>query len=742
LSSGIDSDSIISRLVQLEAIPIQRLQKQQKEIQTKQNVYSQFRSKLSTFAQAAGSMNVADAFNPVNAGSSNMATAILTGSSAATAGTYNLQVSKLAQAQKVATSAKADTTTALGLTAGTIVVNGKALAIDETDSLRTIAQKMNSLGVGVTASLIDGGAGNAYLTLTSNTTGAANRIQLADLSGSVLSQLGMTSGTAGIREAVTKGAKSYALTSNSDPVKTALGATTGGAATFKINGVDVSVDLSTDSLQGIADKINAASTGATATVVSATKDGKTQYQLQITGTDTPTFTDGGNVLESLGILQKGYGNELVVAQDAAYKLDGVSLTSTTNTVTSAIPGATLTLLKANETTPETSTLSLTRDNNAIKGKVKGFADAYNELISFIRDASKFDTKTFDSGPLFGDSTAQQVESSLSGLLFNDVPGLDGAYKNLSSIGFKFDSDGKLTADDSVLNAAIAADPAAVGAVFRSTGSGSSEAIQYVSATSATKASGTSAYAVNITQLATKGNVSASVAQTLANASGERLTFSGSLFGGTPYVLNVDVGSSLADAVTKINTDSKLKDLVAAKIVDGKLVLDSRRYGSGGSFTVASNIAAGADNTGIGYGGGIAVTGLDVQGTINGQAATGAGQYLTANADTGNAAGLQIQYTGTTLGAIGDVKFRKGVGTQSNDMVGLFTDSVNGLLTATDKAMQDQIDSLGESITRLNTRLTDKQQELKQRFARMEEAISKVQAQGNQLASLAVRASSS
>jgi flagellar capping protein FliD len=95
-----------------------------------------------------------------------------------------------------------------------------------------------------------------------------------------------------------------------------------------------------------------------------------------------------------------------------------------------------------------------------------------------------------------------------------------------------------------------------------------------------------------------------------------------------------------------------------------------------------------------------------------------------------------------LGAIGDVKFRKGVGTLSNDMVGLFTDSVNGLLTATDKAMQDQIDSLGESITRLNTRLTDKQQELKQRFARMEEAISKVQAQGNQLASLAVRASSS
>lgn len=735
LSSGIDTESIISRLVQLEAIPIQRLQKQQQEIQNKQNVYGQFRNALSSFAQAAGSMNVADAFNPVTASSSKMDVAILSGTSAATAGTYNLQVSKLAQAQKVATAAKTDTTTALGLTAGTVILNGKAVDVDESDSLRTIAQKINALGVGVTASLIDGGEGNAYMTLTSATTGEANRIQLSDASGDVLTQLGMTSGTAAIRSTTTNGAKSFTFTSNSDTLKTALGASSLGASSFAINGVTVGFDYSTDSIQGVADKINAAATGASATVVTSTKDGKTLYQLEITGaSSTPTFDDPNGALQALGVLQKGYGNQLIPAQDATYKLDGVSLTSSTNTVTTAIPGATLTLVKANETTPETSTLTLARDNTAIKGKVKSFSDAYNNLVGFISNNSQFDKESFSSGVLFGDTTAQQVEATMSTMLFNDVPGLTGPYKNLAAIGFKFDSDGLLTADDATLNAAIAANPEAVGAVFRSTGAGSTDQIKYVSSTSATKASGTGSYPIEVTQIATKGVVTSNMAQATANTVSEKLTFSGGLFGSSPYVLNIDVGSTLLTTVDKINKDAKLKDLLSARIESGKLVVESRRYGASGSFSIASNIAAGTDNSGIGYGGGVTSNGLDITGTINGQAALGSGQFLTANADTGNASGLQVQYTGNTTGSVGSVSFRKGVGTQANDLVGSFTDAINGLLTTADKSMQSQIDGLTEKIKDLNERLTRKQDELKLRFARMEEAIAKVQSQGTSMSS--------
>jgi flagellar hook-associated protein 2 len=599
-----------------------------------------------------------------------------------------------------------------------------------------LAQKINDVSAGVTASLIDGGEGNAYLTLTSATTGSAQRIQLADLEGDTLEQLGLANGAESVRESVTNGGRSLAFTSSSDTVATLLGGMTVAATSFSINGTTIDVDLSSDNLQTIADKINGSGSGASATLVSSTKDNKTVYQLEITGDTPPTFADDNNVLKSLGVLQKGYGNQLVAAQNAEYKLDGVSLSSATNTVTTAIPGATLTLLKANETTPEKSTLALSRDNNAIKGKIKAFADAYNSVVSFIRDNSQFDADSFSSGPLFGDATARQVEANMGAMLFSNVPGLTGDYKNLSSVGFRFDNGGMLTADDATLNAAIAKDPAAVGALFRSTGVGSSDDIVYVSSTSASKASGVGSYSVDITQLATKGIGTAGIAQTSANATGEKLTFGGSLFGSTPYVLNIDVGSTLGQTVDKINNDAKLKSLVAAREDNGKLVIESRRFGTSGNFTVASNIAAAADNSGIGYGGIDFVAGVDVAGTINGQASTGSGQYLTANADSGDASGIQIQYTGTTLGPIGNVQFRKGVAVQSNDMVGVFTDAVNGILSLSDKALQTQLDDLNKSITSLNTRITEKQQELRERFAAMEDAIARVQSQGQGLAALA------
>lgn len=737
LASGIDTDSIISRLQSLASAPISRLKKQQAEIQQKQSVYSQFRSALSSFAQAAGSMNISDTFNPVTSSSSDMSVAVFTGSSAAKAGTYSLQVNKLAQAQKIATISQSSTSAALGLTAGTIVVNGKSVLVDETDTLTTLAQKINTVSAGVTASLIDGGSGNSYLTLTSALTGSAQRIQIADLEGTNAATLGLTDSSASVREAVTDGALSSKFSSNTDTVGKMLNTTSTGTKNFSINGVTVGVDLSTDTVQTVADKINAASTGASATVVTSTNNGTTTYQLQITGASgTPTFGDTDNVLHAMGVLQNGYGNQLVQAQNAQYKLDGVSLESSTNTITSVIPGATLTLLKADTaTTNATSTLSLSKDTNAIKSKIKGFSDAYNNLVGFISNYSQLDKTTFQTGPLFGDPTARQVQASMSTMLFTDVQGVTGDYRNLASIGFKFQEDGTLTADDATLNKVLASNPETVAALFQSTGVATGANLSYVSSTSATKASGTGTYDVTITQLATKGTATANVAQT-APSVGEKLTFGGGLFGSTSYVLNIDAGATLSQTIDKINQDSKLKDLVfATQDSDGKLQLSSKKFGTSGNFTIFSNIAAANNNSGVGYGGAVYANGVDIAGTINGQEATGTGQFLTAKSDTGKASGMQIQYTGTTLGSVGNIMFRKGVATQANEMVGAFTDGVNGLLSASDKTLQTQYDDVSKSIDRLNTRLTEQQNELKTKFAAMEQAIAAIQQQGSSLSAL-------
>ncbi|RYG85804.1 hypothetical protein EON77_04895, partial [bacterium] len=506
LSSGIDTDSIVSKLIQLEGAATTRLQKQQQVFKNKDAVYGSLLDKISTFAQSAGSLNVASAFNPVAATSSDTAVASITATADAPKGIFALKVSRLAQAQKIATTAQADTTSALNKT-GTFVVNGKSVTVDATDSLRSIAGKINELGVGVSASLIDGGSGAAYLTVAASATGAANKPQVADLNGNVLGSLGLFGANDDARTPITNGAASAAFASGTTPLGSALGGTVSGARSFTVGGTSVSVDLATDSLQSIADKINASGSGASATVAATSVNGATKYRLEITGASgAPALTDADGTLHALGVLQKSAGNELLAGQDAAYTLDGVALTSATNEIKGAIPGATITLLKADATTPKETSISLTRDTAAIKTKVNGFVQAANGALQYIKDASQFNKDTYDTGPLFGDPAARQFESGLATSLFRTIPNPGAKYTNLASIGFGLTKEGLLEADEAKFDAAMADRPDEVRKLFQSSGISSGPSLSYVSSTRDTPGSVGDGFDVNVTQIATKSSL--------------------------------------------------------------------------------------------------------------------------------------------------------------------------------------------------------------------------------------------
>ena len=743
LSSGIDSDGIIRRLIALESLPIQRMQAQQLRLQGKQGIYLQFKSRLTSLATSAGALNSESSFNPIATASSNTAVATISASSSAEIGTHQLEVSKLAQGHRISSSAQASASAALNLS-GQFVVNGKVVEVGASDSLAAIAQKINSADTDAQASVIDGGAGQAYLTISSAKSGTSGKVQVADLTGTIASSLGLVSGGTAVREAITNGAASYQFSSRSTVVATMMGATGLPAATITINGVDVALDYSTDSLDTIAAKINAApGINATASVRTIEVNGVSTYKLDIVGAgSTPTFTDENNYLTSIGILQQGYGTELVLAQNAEYKLDGISLTSETNSVTGVVAGATITLLKANATTPETTTLTLTRDDEDIKKRVRALKDAYNDIVDFIKQNSAFDKETFDSGALFGDPVAQQIEATIADLIMQPVEGITGDYTNLTQLGFGFDDDGKLTIDESKLSEVLAKAPDSVGALFRAKGTSSASALEYISSTPKTRPSGTLAYEVNITQLATKGLLTAAVGQTNANPANETLTFGGSVLGSSTYQLVLPTGSTQADTVALINSDSKLKDLVVASVDAGKLIITAKKFGTSGNFTVESNLAAAIDNSGIGtIGESSFVTGVDIAGTINGEAATGNGQFLTGNIGNAKTEGLQIQYSGTVIGMVGAITFTKGAASQINDQVGNFTDSVSGLLTTTDQSIQAQIDSITQNITSLEERLVRREQLLRRQFSAMENAIAQIQAQGSRLSALSVNLNS-
>jgi flagellar hook-associated protein 2 len=734
LASGMDTEGIISKLVSIQKQPIARLQQQQQKYLKQADVIAALKGQISNVAQSANSLLTADAFSAVIPSNSDSSVASLVMSGVGQAGNYTLSVSKLAQAQKISSGAQSSVSTALGQT-GQFTINGKLVSVDSTDSLSSVARKINDVSPGATASIINGGTGNAYLTITSSNSGISGKPQLSDLTGSFLSTIGVLGATENIRLPITNGAAGINFSSSSDIVGSSLGVTGLTAQTIKVNGVNVSINLQSDSLQAVADKINSASTGATASVVSVTEGVNTKYRLEITGASSPTFVDAGNTLATLGIVQKTASNELVAAQDASYKLDGVSLNSSTNTIEGVIPGGKITLLKADATTPPTTTLSIKSDTDAVANRIKSFTDSYNTSVKFITDNSQFDGDTYETGPLFGDPVARQFLSTMNSLLMSNIPGLTGNYKNLTDIGIRIDGTGSLSVDSSKLNTAIQTDSEGVRKLFQNFGSSSSSSVVYISGTSSTQPSSPSSYGVNITQVATKTQYVAATAKTSNNTSSETLTFSGNLIGSSSYNLTIDVGSNLQTIIDKINNDTKLKDLLTASNNSGKLQIDSKRFGSNGLFNVVSNQSPLGSNSGVGFNPGTLTNGLDVAGTINGESAMGVGQFLTGTKTDGKALGLQIQYSGMSTGNAGNITFTRGMSGIVNSALTMFTDIASGITVTTEKALRDQGELIKNQIDTINKRAAASITELRAKFSQMEQQISKVQQQGARLSQL-------
>ena len=734
LASGMDTEGIISKLVSIQKQPIARLQQQQQKYLKQADVIAALKGQISNVAQSANSLLTADAFSAVIPANSDSSVASLVMSGVGQAGNYTLSVSKLAQAQKISSGAQSSVSTALGQT-GQFTINGKLVSVDSTDSLSSVARKINDLSPGATASIINGGTGNAYLTITSSNSGISGKPQLSDLTGSFLSSIGVLGATENIRLPITNGAAGINFSSSSDNIGSSLGVTGLSAQTIKVNGVDVSINLQSDSLQAVADKINSASTGATASVVSVTEGVNTKYRLEITGASSPTFVDAGNTLATLGIVQKTASNELVAAQDASYKVDGVSLTSSTNTIEGVIPGGKITLLKADATTPPTTTLSIKSDTDAVANRIKSFTDSYNTAVKFITDNSQFDGDTYETGPLFGDPVARQFLSTMNSLLMSNIPGLTGNYKNFTDIGIRIDGTGSLSVDSSKLNTAIQTDSEGVRKLFQNFGSSSSSSVVYISGTSSTQPSSPSSYGVNITQVATKTQYVAATAKTSNNTTSETLTFSGNLIGSSSYNLTIDVGSNLQTIIDKINNDTKLKDLLTASNNSGKLQIDSKRFGSNGLFNVVSNQSPLGSNSGVGFNPGTLTNGLDVAGTINGESAMGVGQFLTGTKTDGKALGLQIQYSGTSTGNAGNITFTRGMSGIVNSALTMFTDIASGITVTTEKALRDQGELIKNQIDTINKRAAETITELRAKFSQMEQQISKVQQQGARLSQL-------
>lgn len=255
-----------------------------------------------------------------------------------------------------------------------------------------------------------------------------------------------------------------------------------GAAASAAISIDVTAG---DSLATIAASINAkqSTAGVTATVITT---GSTQQLLlrgnatgeqagfQITassGLEDLGYTATPAVLDGLGaVVTPAVYSGLTKTQsaaDASILIDGIAVTSATNTVADAVPGVTLNLL-AKTTTPAQITIGV--DKESIKTKIQSFQDAYNKLNTDLKTQTKYDPASKAGGPLLGDSTVSGLQSMLRSILGAAGPA-ESTLSRLSDVGLEIQADGSLKTATTKLDAALQ-NPANLKAFF-ATNTGSS-----------------------------------------------------------------------------------------------------------------------------------------------------------------------------------------------------------------------------------------------------------------------------
>lgn len=218
--------------------------------------------------------------------------------------------------------------------------------------------------------------------------------------------------------------------------------------------VSVNIDSTNNSLSGIRDAINAAGAGVSASIIND-GDASNPYRLVLTADDAATTISmttslAGGTLNDLPLTETQTGSQ------AHIKVDGIDIYRTSNTVTDAIPGVTLDLVKKNETVGETTTLSVDTDLEAVSGKIDEFIDAYNGIVNFVQAQSDADWGS--------DSSFRSAKRRMQNLLTTAVGGT-GSFQTLSELGLETQKDGTITIDSTKLNEAIQNDLESVEKLF-------------------------------------------------------------------------------------------------------------------------------------------------------------------------------------------------------------------------------------------------------------------------------------
>ena len=712
-TGNLDVNSIVSQLMTVERQPITKLNVKEAGYQAKLTAYGSVKGAVASFQSAVQSLSSASRFQAVRATSSDSTIFSASASSIAIAGNYSLEVTSLAQAQKLVAAGQTSSTAAIG--------DGVATTV--TFDFGAISGNTFDATTGKYGTALSG----VSTVETSTTVTVSSTANLAV--GAAISGTGIPAGAtiASITDA-THFELSLAATDTGNPVDIQAN------ATFASNGTgtkSITIDSSNNSLQGIRDAINAAKIGVTATIIN---DGSATapYRLALS-------SDNGGVSNSLKITTSGgdgaiatllahdpaglpaaqHLSQTVTAQNAEFKVNGVAVSKTSNTISDVVQGVTLNL---NKVTSSPTTLTVTRDTSAVSSSISGFVKAYNDLAKTLKDMSAYDAANKQGAILQGDATVRTLQSQLRSVLSTSIAGTSGVLTTLSDVGVSFQKDGTLALNQTKLDSAITNNFSNIASLFAAVGNGTDSLVSYSGATGSTKPGN---YAVNVTQIATQGtSVGSADARLVTTIDGSNDTLNLSVNGvATSIVLTHGTTYTAATLATelqsRINSVSELSSAGVSVTVSvdagtGKLTITSSNYGSTSSVAITGGSASSLMGTPV------ETAGVDVAGSIGGVTATGIGQILKAN--NGDPIDLSIVVNGGATGARGTLNYSHGYA-YLLDKWATSSLATGGILASRTDGIGRTITDIGKQRTVLENRLIGIEKRYRAQFTALDVMLS-------------------
>lgn len=634
LASGLDINAIVEKLMAVERRPLQTLATRESATKERISAYGQIKSALAALQTAAASVSSVAPFRSTLAQVSDPAVFTASTGDGAVAGRYDIEVSALARAQKLASSGFAAATDVVGTgtltfefgtTSGTTFTPDASLAARTVtiaagqDSLSGVRDAVNAAKIGVTATIVDdGSATGKRLVFTSDASGAARSMRI-----------------------------------------------------------------------GVAD--DDAANGDAAGLSRLAWD--------------PAGTPGaGKNLE-----------QKAVAQDAAFSVDGIAITSSSNTVGSAIAGVTLNLAGETDGTP--ATLVIGRNGQAAAVAMQTFVKAYNDAATLLDALTRYDATARKASTLTGDSTARSVQTQLRGLLSAAAQLVPG--KSLADAGITSQRDGRLAFDPAKLDALLASDASSVESMFAALGKASDARVSVSGLGSAT-AAGT--YSVDVTTLARSASVEGGAAAALAYTAGVddalTATVDGKSVGVTLAASYASAATLAADVASKLNGALAQAGSAARVRVGssgGVLKFESTTVGAVSTLTLSGTAVAALVGASP-----VSTSGSDVAGTIGGVAAYGIGNLLTAPAGS-PAAGLRLLIDGATTGPRGNVEVTLGAGARLGTLLTDLLES-DGLLDARTDGLERSLSDLAKQKSAIDRRLEQVEAAYRRQFNALDATI--------------------